>query len=268
MLWLVPANAAFSGGKENLLSDLQTMLNSLDPNDPGMQYRREVIQAAINLGGRLKYQSGGIGDCNEKGERGFDCSGYASSIVGAIYQFQRRSSCDMHAKFREGQGLSEQGKPGDVVFFHKDPYKGNGEAIPGAASIVNHVGIYLGGNNFLHITEYGARVSSFLDFASPKGSPQKFTFQDRFVAYGSLDVLTPRTEAEQQELVAATGNVEEIRIEDTDEAGGVYISPALVLKAMRIDTSGTLDALAKMIQGMDFSKDPVQEIVLPPGFDR
>jgi peptidoglycan endopeptidase LytE len=106
----------------------------------GAAFTSSVVRTALRFLGR-PYQWAGIGN------HGFDCSG----LVYRVYAMMRlplpHSSFD---QFREGVAVPRWAlAPGDLVFFHT--YN----------SGPSHVGIYVGGNRFIHAsTERGVIVSS------------------------------------------------------------------------------------------------------------
>ena len=105
----------------------------------------EMIAYAKNFLG-ITYVYGGASP------RGFDCSGFTKYVFSKI-----GINLPHQAKQQIEKGTAIQSKmellPGDLVFF-----KTNG------SSIVNHVGIYLGDNRFIHASSgYGAVRISPLD---------------------------------------------------------------------------------------------------------
>lgn len=109
-----------------------------------------VIQTALDMMG-TPYAWGGTS------ENGFDCSGliqYAYQAHG--YQLPRRST----DQARAGRPISREIPallPGDILTFTD----------PGGA--VSHVGLYLGGNQFIHSASAGVQVSR-LSAEDPSGS--------------------------------------------------------------------------------------------------
>ena len=75
---------------------------------------------------------------------GFDCSGlvmYVYAQIGVV-----ASALELRAVRRRRPGLDEQLQPGDLVFFYG----------------LGHVGIYIGGGNFIHAPHTGdvVKISS------------------------------------------------------------------------------------------------------------
>lgn len=102
--------------------------------------RKIIVHHAINNLGR-PYKWGG-----DSPSKGFDCSGLI------IYTYQK---VDIYiprtakAQFSSGKPVIKKDlKPGDLVFF-KNP----------TAQKVNHVGIFIGKNTFIHAPGQGRRVS-------------------------------------------------------------------------------------------------------------
>lgn len=78
--------------------------------------------------------------------RGFDCSGYVMYVYkqnGILLprQVHRQYDAGLHIRLRQAQ-------PGDLVFFRTS-----------RNSRLSHVGIYLGGDRFIHAPRSGKRVS-------------------------------------------------------------------------------------------------------------
>lgn len=129
------------------LLDKAQRRNSL-PYDPletidtlsGMHPRaiEAVIQAVAQLG--TPYQWGG-----ESAEKGFDCSGLTQHAYQAASIELPRTSAEQYraTKRIEREAL----RPGDLVFFRL-----NGKR-------VDHVGIYVGGDRFIHAPSSGKTVS-------------------------------------------------------------------------------------------------------------
>lgn len=111
------------------------------PNLTGRESPRErVVKTATHFLG-TPYRFGG-----GTPEKGFDCSGYVA------YVFSRSVGLDLPhytgAQIRRGQPVSSARLlPGDLVFFRID----------GRPPL--HVGIYLGGNRFIHAPSRDGEVS-------------------------------------------------------------------------------------------------------------
>ncbi len=83
-------------------------------------------------------------------KQGTDCSGLVSSVFQEVYNIAMyRSSADQLKNVREIS--KSQLKAGDLVFFKIDNNK------------VSHVGIYLGGNKFIHATTQKGVIVNSLD---------------------------------------------------------------------------------------------------------
>ena len=93
----------------------------------------KVIAYAKDLQG-VKYVYGA-----NSPSKGFDCSGFVGYVFNKVGIDLERSSADMASN---GVKVSKSDlKPGDVIFFHARSSKG---------SNVDHVGLYLGGDKFIH----------------------------------------------------------------------------------------------------------------------
>ena len=107
--------------------------------EPRLSIRERVVQTAESWIG-TPYVWGG-----DNPEDGFDCSG----LVRFVFQQTLGMDLPRIAKQQRKTGTavaSNQMKPGDLVFF-------NTRRDPGS-----HVGIYLGGNQFLHAPSRGSEV--------------------------------------------------------------------------------------------------------------
>ncbi|HLN14148.1 MAG TPA: LysM peptidoglycan-binding domain-containing C40 family peptidase [bacterium] len=106
----------------------------------GVAFTSSVVRTALRFLGR-PYQWAGIGN------RGFDCSGLVYRVYAMMRLSVPHSSFD---QFREGVAVPRGAlAPGDLVFFHTYSYG------------PSHVGIYVGGNQFIHAsTDRGVIVSS------------------------------------------------------------------------------------------------------------
>lgn len=100
---------------------------------------QDVLMSALSLTG-IKYKYGG-----NSPETGFDCSGFVR------YVFQQAANLTLphgaRALSQLGQAIPiEQLQPGDLVFFNT------------LKSAFSHVGIYLGGNRFIHAPSAGGGI--------------------------------------------------------------------------------------------------------------
>lgn len=106
----------------------------------GMHTRSEevVVQAVAQLG--TPYRWGG-----ESAENGFDCSGLTQHAFQAAGLELPRTS---YLQYRKTERIDRQRvRPGDLVFFRLDGQR------------VDHVGIYVGENRFIHAPSPGKEVS-------------------------------------------------------------------------------------------------------------
>ena len=98
-----------------------------------------VLDRALSLRG-TRYRAGGTSP-----ETGFDCSGFVGFLYRDIVGFQLPRSA--HEIWRFGKAVERDDlRPGDLVFYNtmRRPY--------------SHVGIYLGGNQFVHAPTAGGVV--------------------------------------------------------------------------------------------------------------
>jgi cell wall-associated NlpC family hydrolase len=120
--------------------DAAVVVPAYDPNLPGPRYGHVVGIALQYLG--IPYVWGGSSPST-----GFDCSGFTSYVYAQI-----GVSLPHHAASQYGYGTPvpyDQLAPGDLVFF----------------SGLGHVGIYIGGGQFVHAPHTGdvVRISSLAD---------------------------------------------------------------------------------------------------------
>lgn len=109
--------------------------------------RQEIIAYAKTLLG-IKYVYGG------SSKKGFDCSGFVGYVFEHFGISLERSSKDMG---NNGKSVKKADlKPGDLVFFDTN----------GGLNAINHVGIYIGNNKFIHASSGVGRkvtISSLSD---------------------------------------------------------------------------------------------------------
>lgn len=109
--------------------------------------RQEIIAYAKTLLG-IKYVYGG------SSKKGFDCSGFVGYVFEHFGISLERSSKDMG---NNGKTVKKADlKPGDLVFFDTN----------GGLNAINHVGIYIGNNKFIHASSGVGRkvtISSLSD---------------------------------------------------------------------------------------------------------
>lgn len=137
----VPGNDAHPPGGTGI-ADARLPHQPLDTIDTrsGMHSRSSeaVLQAVSQLG--TPYQWGG-----ESTTHGFDCSGLAQYAYEAANLSLPRTS---RLQYRATRRVSrDELRPGDLVFFHLH------------GRHVDHVGIYVGDNRFIHAPSTGKTVS-------------------------------------------------------------------------------------------------------------
>ena len=130
------ASARTSAPPRSLPADALETIDSLS----GMHSRSSeaVVQAVAQLG--TPYRWGG-----ESAQRGFDCSGLTQHVYRAADLSLPRTS---YQQFRATRRIArDELRPGDLVFFRLDGRR------------VDHVGIYVGGDRFIHAPSSGKTVS-------------------------------------------------------------------------------------------------------------
>lgn len=243
---------------------------SADAETNGQLGRICALRGIAAVGAKVTYRrDDGNGQIDCDGNRRYDCSGYVLGVASPVVRIAdpsnpRPSAAGIHdymarfgaAKDLAGSGGSYEPEPGDLVFFH--PHDGRG---------VSHVGFYLGRGRFIHVSGADGtpiHISSLDEHASRKGSADAYTWRDDLVGYGDLSRMPLRSPAERAQLAAANPS-RDVQA-GPGVVGGVYISPAFILDAIRSDSTGALDALEDQISRMDFDENPVQELpdLAPP----
>jgi len=113
--------------------DIAASSNETDNSEDGSidEMRKEIVDYAKKFLG-VKYVYGG------STPKGFDCSGFVCYVYSHFGITLERASRDMG---RKGKTVSKSDlKPGDLVFFDTN----------GGLNGINHVGIYIGNNQFIH----------------------------------------------------------------------------------------------------------------------
>jgi cell wall-associated NlpC family hydrolase len=112
----------------------------LAANADNMDTRAELVARALSYLG-VRYILGGASP------NGFDCSGFTQYIY---RQFGHAIHRTASTQLNNGTAIPRSELlPGDMVFF-RDPSRGNFAA--------THVGIYIGGNQFIHATRPGGSI--------------------------------------------------------------------------------------------------------------
>ena len=146
-------------------------------NSSNTEYQQQVIDRALYIRDNWKtvYKTAGYNDINANGEHEFDCSGFVSYVFSSLYQNE-----DYNMTYRPAHTITDQAtpgimynrgktgefksvvvcsgkldisklQPGDIIFFKlASSSKQDRE--------VTHCGIYLGKNDFIHITQTRNKV--------------------------------------------------------------------------------------------------------------
>ncbi len=103
--------------------------------DENMDIRQQIVKYAKKLLG-VRYVSGGYST------KGFDCSGFVGYVLDRFGISHDRTSSELS---QSGTAVKrEELQPGDLVFFDTN----------GGHNSINHVGIYIGNNKFIHASSY------------------------------------------------------------------------------------------------------------------
>ncbi len=119
-----------------------TALTTLAVNDDAVSINGKIVAYAKQFTG-VKYKYGGGNP-----QTGFDCSGF----VGYIYQkFGVKLNRSAQSMYSNGVKVSKsQLEPGDILFFDASSRKASG--------VIDHAGIYLGGDSFIHASSSNGAV--------------------------------------------------------------------------------------------------------------
>ena len=133
-----------------------------------------ICDTALSKVGKLEYKfggdniEGGVGDCSDFTQWVYSC--YNVDIGG-----------NTDAQYSKGVAVSkDDAKAGDLVFF-KNTYKSN------YTDGVSHVGIYLGDNKFVHLSNSGCKVS---DLSERYYSNHLLGFRHMKEVNSEVDVIT------------------------------------------------------------------------------
>ena len=133
-----------------------------------------ICDTALSKVGKLEYKfggdniEGGVGDCSDFTQWVYSC--YNVDIGG-----------NTDAQYSKGVAVSkDDAKAGDLVFF-KNTYKSN------YTDGVSHVGIYLGDNKFVHLSNSGCKVS---DLSERYYSNHLLGFRHMREVNSEVDVIT------------------------------------------------------------------------------
>lgn len=105
------------------------------PADENLDIRQQIVAYAKKLLG-VRYVSGGYST------KGFDCSGFVGYVLDRFGISHDRTAKELSqsGKAKKRDDL----QPGDLVFFDTN----------GGHNSINHVGIYIGNNKFIHASSY------------------------------------------------------------------------------------------------------------------
>ena len=133
-----------------------------------------ICDTALSKVGKLEYKFGGD---NIEGGVG-DCSDFTQWVY-SFYNVDIGGNTD--AQYSKGVAVSkDDAKAGDLVFF-KNTYKSN------YTDGVSHVGIYLGDNKFVHLSNSGCKVS---DLSERYYSNHLLGFRHMREVNSEVDVIT------------------------------------------------------------------------------
>ncbi len=103
--------------------------------DESLDIRQQIVSYAKKLLG-VKYVRSGYST------KGFDCSGFVGYVLDRFGISHERTAADLS---RSGSSVKrDELLPGDLVFFDTN----------GGHNSINHVGIYIGNNKFIHASSY------------------------------------------------------------------------------------------------------------------
>lgn len=140
--------AGMSTVKKTILSFIAIVMLAVIANQPNASAAAKPAGSAIVQEGKkylgVPYRYGG------STPRGFDCSGFTS------YTFKKKNIYIPRTapeQFKKGKAVTKKNlKAGDLVFFKTTSKKS-----------VSHVGIYIGGNKFIHSAGRGVSITSIND---------------------------------------------------------------------------------------------------------
>ncbi len=129
---------SYKSGTAFICAEFINIFISMDGDEPVNPGENIVEYAKTFLG--TSYASGG------NSPRGFDCSGYVQYVMGHFGIEMPRTSTDQYS-IGVRVAKSEL-MPGDLVYFKYST----------SSYLLNHVGIYIGGGNFIHSPVPGQSV--------------------------------------------------------------------------------------------------------------
>lgn len=137
-----------SSVKKTILSFIAIVMLAVIANEPTASAAAKPTGTAIVKEGKkylgVPYRYGGTTP------RGFDCSGFTSYTFRQKNVYIPRTAAE---QFKRGKAVSKKNlKAGDLVFFKTTSKKS-----------VTHVGIYIGGNKFIHSASRGVSITPIND---------------------------------------------------------------------------------------------------------
>lgn len=136
--WVNCAYVKVDGDKTSrgFTDDLDTAIDTAV--DESLEIRQQIVSYAKKLLG-VRYRSGGYST------KGFDCSGFVGYVLDKFDISHDRTASELS---RNGTAVKRgELQPGDLVFFDTN----------GGHNSINHVGIYIGNNKFIHASSYLSR---------------------------------------------------------------------------------------------------------------
>lgn len=138
--------APSSSTSANVTKDYSLAVSTLDSAD-ATELQRQIVESALtHLGKTYKYGAAGPNT--------FDCSGFTSYVYKQFGYSINRSSLDQY-RFTGNAVSKSELLPGDLVFFRTT-----------SKNTVTHVGMYIGGGQFVHASSGTGRCIKVSDLNS------------------------------------------------------------------------------------------------------
>lgn len=178
-------------------------------------YQQEVVDLALSyIGKPSRYQLGALGEKDAEGDVLFDCSGFATTVLGQVMRtynpafyvttnvndlyevstlFNKNypGECNAITVIPEGGGLDiSLLQPGDLIFFNQAHEEGR---------VVDHVGLYLGDEEFIQATKVYNDLEQTVCVM-----PLRDSYADDFV--GAIRILPEEITAAMTEVYGAYDN--------------------------------------------------------------